>query len=801
MEIARTPDATSAEAVQPKKCTTKPGLLSPPTVLPELVPASKSSAEQVSVNRTGVSKPRQSKSRNGCMTCKTKRLKCDETKPTCQQCHKRNVSCGGYKKDFKWRPFEESTFTTKSIAKVKKGLSLRAPPPSPSTPTCKPARSVLSSLTPYNSNSPEEDVTSQYHSLYSTLESIAPLPPYDSYQRDIFPSILDLQDQYLDDYEYDDMMPGLSYFSSAQSPKVSENILINNMVAGVENTPQWLSSSVPLTPALIDLRNDDVEEIVRQSPPEKNVTSSWSTLSTSIPCFKTIFKRTISQGPSLHPESPAMLLTRYDRQTCGILSVKDGISENPWRTLIWPLAVDCPALFHAICCLSAFHCVKENPRLRVHGMDHMRQSISMLATGIGTMKTDEALATTLALVFAESWDRHISTGVQHLRGARILLNQAVIQQQQRTDMQADDLGRLRFLYNTWLYTDVIARLISLEDGEFEEVALPHDFTPSLPYSPVHEVDPLMGCATTLFPLISRVANLVQKVRRSKTNSIPIISQAMELKTLIEEWEVPKYFQPPVDPTSNVQHSFQTAQAYRWATLLYLHQAVPEIPSESAAQLAKRVLVLLATVPPSSRATIVHIYPLLVASCEMKNGEDRNWVKERWGAMQSRLMIGNVDRCLEVVREVWDRKDEYDRQNMRSTEAAFVQLVDTTKRKSIYGVGIGSVVDDEDDLSEDSATFEHSDQRPTNRQILASPGDVKMPRSISSPRQAPVSPIRRGSFIPGVDSLGIENTVRGRLHWVGVMKDWGWEGDSSMLISYTNPTHANAQLPPFCKPRN
>ena len=56
----------------------------------------------------------------GCITCKAKRLKCDETKPTCQQCARRSVACGGYKKDFKWRPFEETSFTGKS-GKSKKG--------------------------------------------------------------------------------------------------------------------------------------------------------------------------------------------------------------------------------------------------------------------------------------------------------------------------------------------------------------------------------------------------------------------------------------------------------------------------------------------------------------------------------------------------------------------------------------------------------------------------------------------------------------------------------------------------------
>lgn len=97
-----------------------------------------------------VLKPKQSKSRNGkyqgpflllhyhglcsccspltfnggCITCKNKRLKCDEVKPTCQQCIKRNVPCGGYKKEFKWRTFEEATFNPKPApVRTKKSIS------------------------------------------------------------------------------------------------------------------------------------------------------------------------------------------------------------------------------------------------------------------------------------------------------------------------------------------------------------------------------------------------------------------------------------------------------------------------------------------------------------------------------------------------------------------------------------------------------------------------------------------------------------------------------------------------------
>lgn len=55
----------------------------------------------------------------GCITCKTKRLKCDESKPTCLQCGRRKVQCGGYKRDFKWRPFEETNAATKTTVKAK----------------------------------------------------------------------------------------------------------------------------------------------------------------------------------------------------------------------------------------------------------------------------------------------------------------------------------------------------------------------------------------------------------------------------------------------------------------------------------------------------------------------------------------------------------------------------------------------------------------------------------------------------------------------------------------------------------
>lgn len=502
------------------------------------------------------------------------------------------------------------------------------------------------------------------------------------------------------------------------------------------------------------------------------------------------FSRPVPLEPSLGPESTEMLVTRFNKQTCGILSVKDGQYENPWRTIVWPLATDCPALYHAICSLSAFHCTKEIPRMRAIGVEHMRHSIRILAMGLRNMRTDAALATTLALVFAESWDRHVSAGTQHLRGARFLMNQTMMRQA-RGPLRPEEMKRICFLYNTWVYVDVVARLISLDEGSMEDIPVP----PAVSSAVFHEVDPLMGCATTLFPLISRVANLVRRVRKIESNSIAIISDAIELRHQIEMWEPPRYLHPPEDPTSLIQHSVQTAQAYRWATLLYLHQAVPEIPSEGAADLAKRVLVPLATVPLSSRTTVVHIFPLFVASCEVTSEEDRNWVRARWDAMQARLSIGNIDRCIEVIREVWERRDMLERYMRASTPTGCssgplhpipLTSMQTGRRASFPRSEdeflFGPVVDLPEATDADlfGGFLNHTSDL-----------DLQLPLAPPSPALSMATPMIAAGGTPdpwftpdrladGADVLGLgsveqEKMVRGRLHWIGVMRDWGWEG--------------------------
>ncbi|KAJ5732459.1 hypothetical protein N7493_003940 [Penicillium malachiteum] len=755
---------------------------SPSTILDSTDPAPESTrGKPTSFRKAKVTtqKPKQTKSRNGCITCKAKRLKCDETKPSCHQCERRKVTCGGYKKDFKWRPFEETNLAVGRPTTKPKQENPSHPPfalpnhdHSSTSPTIelsaspKRAQSKIANTSPQDSasiHSSPQSITSYVSGDTHLFDEFPTVPEHSSTWQETIPGITVSHGLDSDSFNF------LSYLEPFPTNISFDDDLISNTNLDTISGPLAFGPQAfqPTPEAGFDLTqllkddNEEIEEIIRQ---RNRSSGSWDSILSRQSENIFDFSRLPGQ-PSLAPESPEMLAMRFDKLTCGILSVKDGSTENPWRTLIWPLAKETPALYHALFALTAFHSCKENPSLRVQGVKHMRQSMTCLRQQIQSMRADMALATSLALAFADTWDQNTRTCVQHLRGAKALMFK-VLNAGLQGRLSPDELERIRFLYNTWTYMDVIARLTSLDDSG------PQDFNPAifhLPGDAVHEIDPLMGCAATLFPIIGRVARLVQKVRKCSSNSVSIVSQGMELKSLVEQWEPPQWFEAPEDPTSEVQHSIQVAHAYRWATLLYLHQAVPEIPSEPPEELAQRVLLLLATVPPSSRATIIQMFPLLAAGSEVDGEDDRKWVMDRWVFVQSRLMLGGIDRCLDVVREVWARRDKLKAQKEQHTIVS-------------SGATGSSSVDPEAKLK---TGFRLPDNKPNPRGFHArTTSNDQHERSMQGIPGATTKSgtARRGSALAPLENIEFERTVRSPLHWVNVMSEWGWEGKAALSPS-------------------
>ena len=758
----------------------------------------------------------------GCKNCKEKRLKCDEAKPTCQQCEKKGVSCKGYQKDLKWRPQEDSFKNQTVSSRPRKSMlhndgsraSLltlqgsnvsKRSQPSPSSPALSQANtSALCNALPISN--PDDTMTrptvsvdprlsqqlNQFATHDTTFEHV--LQPFGLHDpNDMMPktecgfpttSLTLGNDFYDDEIASQSARTAPSIIWSDHSPSLAERLLPNiDLYARPPDLMDYQSMEpIPAfqSQCLLDQRissdmEGDVEEVVREPVTSNTVgmimsspTNSDSS-SSSGGSWCDSFADSIFANPRFHPYSQEMLLKRFDSETCGILSIKNGPLENPWKMMLWPLARTEPALHHAISAMTAFHASKDDRNLRHIGVQHMTQSVQhlsqQLVQGFDTMRIDTALSTTLVLAFCESWDLLISTGIKHLRGAKDLILR-LMENCSPDAMSQQSLECTGFLVRTWVYMDVIARLTSLESDDSEAFDILGNPICQISMQG-HGIDPLMGCASTMFPTIGRVGNLIRKVRRTRENSLKVIEEANILKAQLEKWTAPRMFEEPQDKSTDVEQALWTAEAYRSATLLYLYQAVPEISLDSVtdkiAALATKVLTNLANVPVTSGAAIVHIFPLLAAGCEATDPDHRDFISDRWLAMMRRMKIGNIDKCLEVVKDVWERRDSHEAQRLRNK--AFVP------DSNIQASDIPTTI-----IKRSMSIEDHPYDLGSQTTIEGTRRGLRT--SLDTSR---LGHIRRECSMKE-EKLDFDLTVRGRRHWAGVMKDKTWEGESSEVMA-------------------
>lgn len=469
--------------------------------------------------------------------------------------------------------------------------------------------------------------------------------------------------------------------------------------------------------------------------------------------------------PAIRDDSPESIAMLYDNRICEVLYIKEDPTGNPWRKVVWPLAKDHPALYHAIAAMTCFQGANGLPRLRAEGVRHLENSMGKLSLEAnGSMRLEVALIVTLALSIAQTWYYpRASNGISHVNKAKDLLRQGLSKDLASRPLEGNLC--LSFLANLWLYMDVLTRITCSNVQAMDFDLMTAWSSTNVCLEP--QVDPLMGCAGTLFPLIGRVADLVRRVRKTqdKLNSPAIVARAVELKMAIECWTPSMSLEVPGDAESlapNASDLVQTANSYKWATLLLLYQAVPELPIRfSFSELARKVLVLIATVPLHSRAVIFHILPLMIAGCEATEAEDRDWIRDRWESMTTGNTSGIVERCLELTLEVWRRRDSHGK-HCQSCEGSDHSRMDN----SLFSSGLRDVGLDFEHGMVSEMGFEND--CPCMQQEWEPPTSSLFPSSTVLTQQ---------------DHLGLKTdarkyTVKSRLHWLAVMEEWGWEGKST-----------------------
>ena len=746
------------------------------------------------------------KSRNGCLTCKKKRLKCDETKPQCLNCQKRGVECGGYSTTFKWKSFEE-TSASQRVRKVSTGSSMG------SASALQPAQKIKRSMSvpdkvfdealqqaslsiagkspdelalqnelmklgknPHSklpqlaeeqayitspaapSASVEFTTSSLRHQQQKGVQqqgrphpsSPAPAAPATTAEPQQQHTPLHPQ-QHQHSLQLQQSQPQLkkrrvssiiapSPPNMVPSPGPIQDIpspSLSTIVRSLTDFDQPLPGNIPspnmesFYPKLYELDSDAVEEGPSSSHNVSGMKRSLSVDSalaqTTIPEYR---RELISYSQALSPKLPTIHLPQFDisnlhlsntgfdrvfqafdKYTCAIMSIRDGPTENPWRTLMWPLAMQNSVLFKSLAAMALFHIARGDTALRNSGITYMRQSMSELAEGLvnNSIPNDVALATCLTLAITDSWDKHTTAGIAHLKGAKSIIN--------KLDKEAIQKNSklYKFLINSFLYYDVLSRMSSsqLLDSDYDEngkliknlsllkcisareLSPGADDDPKFnPMSPLFDesvlngytmdndciIDPLLGCARGLFFIIGRVASFIARVRNMKKLSLSTVSKAVALKQEIESWRPDANIRQCMsleDPLCDISSCIATAEAYRFSTLLYLEQAVPEISSQSSADLGEKVLMLLASIPTTSKTCLLHMFPLLVASCEITDPDDRAWIDERWKVLSQRMWLGTVDKAVEVVHEVWRRKDAAARASNASTSSKSSNALSTS----------------------------------------------------------------------------------------------------------------------------
>lgn len=120
---------------------------------------------------------------------------------------------------------------------------------------------------------------------------------------------------------------------------------------------------------------------------------------------------------------------------------------------------------------------------------------------------------------------------------------------------------------------------------------------------------------------------------------------------------------------------RTAELYRIAALIYIHEAVIQKPTSS---LEIQALVEMALAVLGELEVCTSPWPLFVVACEVIGDEQRMIILDILEKMQKERRIGNVEIIRTIIEAVWKRTDLNTAANL-SARIDWRDLVDTSRQ--------------------------------------------------------------------------------------------------------------------------
>ncbi|KAF0645115.1 hypothetical protein FPSE5266_09753 [Fusarium pseudograminearum] len=602
------------------------------------------------------------RSRAGCSYCKEKKKKCDEIRPACARCQERGQEC----------VYE------------------------PVRPRQRRKRDSIAPCSPFDTNS-----SSGSDRATQTLDA-----QISSEWND------DANDRSAD--EDSDEAP-----ASTEAPTLNTSLVNRTASKHRVNSFDWSPTDLPLISPLdsvefqlppfdepkflvehIENEEEDVEEIVRRESISINIpTTTYA--GTYAPAFANASPSLAMIAPVPTP-SPRLefcspMFSEFSERTnrralvdhfCNVLSHLIVFREeggNPFQQLVLPLCHESQPVSNAVYALASAHLEYrgvENAEKSVFFHNKAIQGLARLIQKGPSANRNELLAAIMLLVYYEVLVQKGRSNIVdgHLKGAMTIMS--------NNGTATDPTGV--FLERAFRFYDVIAAL-SFGTAPLSSAPGTNYLAPFPPLdsggatSPLNSVDTLLGMATSLWPIIHRLSNLLAlkdqldvAVANAEVSKVAVLrtefeTSATAIETALEDWhpvlpensvlnQNPEELSPEQSTErSRLQSILSNALSYRHSAFVYLYRTIysyprrhPLVQRHAHISLSHCVGTVSNTGPMSAL-----LWPLFVAACEATTLSDRDLARQTFIAINRRQGMTNIDRAWTIVQEVWRRADKTD----------------------------------------------------------------------------------------------------------------------------------------------
>ncbi|KAI1106405.1 hypothetical protein F4804DRAFT_42325 [Jackrogersella minutella] len=370
---------------------------------------------------------------------------------------------------------------------------------------------------------------------------------------------------------------------------------------------------------------------------------------------------------------------------CNILShliVFREESGNPFQQLVLPLSHRSLPIMNAIYALASAHLEYRGVETSEKSLYFHNKAIQGLARLIeqeGKVDKIELLAAIMLLVYYEVLVQRGRSSIVdgHLKGALTIMSTS----------QEESTPASLFLERAFRFYDVITAL-SLGSAPLSTAPAAGCLIPFPPMdapaaSPLSNVDTLLGMATTLWPIMHRLSNLISlksdierasrenMVSKSAVLKMEFEATSQAIETALTQWEP---CLPPnivvqdgvlrsasaeeIPEQQRLQSILHNALAYRHSAFVYLYRTVYGYPARREV-VQKHVHAALV----HCVETVTHggpmgalLWPLFVAACEAVNVEDRTLSQRAFVGIDQRQGMTNIGQSWKITQEVWKRLD-------------------------------------------------------------------------------------------------------------------------------------------------